>query len=114
MSCAVARGSREAWEDRVEQWRKSGLTAAAFAAELGIKPATLSWWKWKLGRGSVRRRRRASAGTTISPLTFVEMTAPTEAGALEILFPDGVRVRVPSGYDSVALAHLIEALGTRR
>jgi hypothetical protein len=36
----MERVSREAWAKRVERWRGSGLTAAEYAAEIGVKPQT--------------------------------------------------------------------------
>ena len=45
-----ARVEREEWAKRVERWRSSGLTTAAFSAELGINPRTLTYWAWMLKR----------------------------------------------------------------
>jgi hypothetical protein len=62
------RVGREEWAKRVQRWRDSGLTCAEFAAELGINPRTLTYWKWVLekeARGEKRawpaRKRRESA-----------------------------------------------------
>ena len=44
----MARESRETWSLRVVRWKDCGLTAKEFAAEVGIKPHSLSWWKWRL------------------------------------------------------------------
>jgi hypothetical protein len=51
----MERVSREAWAKRVERWRDSGLSAAEYAAEIGVKAHTLSWWKWRLGSGGEER-----------------------------------------------------------
>ncbi len=32
------------------KWRRSGLSARAYAAQEGLKASTLSWWSWKLQR----------------------------------------------------------------
>src|SRR5688572_27597837 len=59
-----SRVAREEWAKRVERWCESGLTAAEFAAELGINARTLTYWKWVLGRkhgarnGPGRRAKR--------------------------------------------------------
>jgi hypothetical protein len=86
----MARESRETWAKRVERWRDSGLTAAEFAAEVGVNPRTLSYWKWRLGskrgrslgsttakRGSKntssrRTRTKKTAALAVRPLSFVE------------------------------------------
>src|SRR5207248_3237360 len=52
------RVSREEWTKRVERWRESGLTCAEFAAELGINPRTLTYWKWMFAK-EARGEKRA-------------------------------------------------------
>jgi hypothetical protein len=67
----------------------SGLSAAQFASEIGVSAMALSWLKWQLGRGEVKKPakgRRASA-TGLSPMTFVEMTSPARGNALEVVLP---------------------------
>lgn len=43
------RRSAAEWAQLVGAWKASGLPLKAFAARQRLKPATLSWWKWKLG-----------------------------------------------------------------
>jgi hypothetical protein len=52
-----ARVAREEWAKRVE-WRDSGLSCAEFAAEVGVNPRTLTYWKWVLGK-EARGEKRA-------------------------------------------------------
>jgi hypothetical protein len=124
------RESRETWAKRVERWTDSGLTAKEFAAEVGVNPHSLKWWKWRLSsaparpsteRAAVRRmapgaRRRGSKAPSVatSPLTFVEIPAATAAEPLELVLPSSVRVRVPSGFDAAALGRLLDVLDARR
>jgi hypothetical protein len=44
--------NRAEWAKRVARWEGSGLTAKEFAAELGINPRSLVFWKWQLGKWS--------------------------------------------------------------
>jgi transposase-like protein len=37
------------WAAIVEQHEQSGQTIRAFAAQHGLNPQTLSWWRWKVG-----------------------------------------------------------------
>jgi len=46
----MARSSSEQWAKRVERWKASGLSAKDFAAEAGLKPSTLAYWRWRLSR----------------------------------------------------------------
>ena len=120
---------REQWAKRVERWKDSGLSAKEFAAELGINERSLSWWRWQLSKGETtapserRRRRRRSQPTsaaitkpaTITPLTFVEMTAiPITKDALEVILPTTVRICVRAGFDEGTLGRLLDVLERRR
>ena len=117
----------ETWAKRVERWRDSGLSAKEFAAETGINPRSLSWWRWHLAKGEpvaevpARRRRRSRAITTpatkspmITPLTFVEMAAPISTSALEVILPSTVRICVRPGFDDATLGRLLDVLERRR
>jgi transposase len=119
------RADRETWAKRVERWNDSGLSATAFAAEVGINARSLTWWRWHLAKGetapapTARRRRRSRAAVTttrtsaaLSPITFVEMTSPVSADALEIILRS-VRVCVRPGFDDATLGRLLDVLERR-
>ena len=117
----MERADRETWAKRVERWKDSGLSAKEFATEIGVTPKALSWWKWQLGRNtqgpktSARKPRKPrKAKTGVSPMTFIEMTPRSGTGALEIVWPSGVAIRVPADVDPVALARVIEVIEKRR
>ena len=103
----MAAGSREVWAEHVARWRVSGLTAAEFARRHRLAEASLKWWKWKLGS----KRPKAAP---VSPLTFVEMTAPTRRESLELVLASGVEIRVPADFDEAALVRLLDVLDRRR
>jgi transposase len=117
---------RDTWTKRVERWKDSGLSAKAFAAEMGINARSLSWWRWHLAKGEsppapIRRRRRRSPSSdttmaraaTISPITFVEMAAPAATDGLEIILRTRVRVCVRPGFDDATLGRLLDVLERR-
>lgn len=121
----MSRSTREEWAARVARWRASGLTATKFASEVGISARSLSWWKWRLAskpgsdspkRALARRIPRpiAPPATTISPLTFVEMSAVSETDRLEVVLPSRVRIRVRPGFDASTLGRLLDVLEARR
>jgi hypothetical protein len=56
----MAKGRREQWKKRVEQWVESGLGGAEFAARAGLKESTLRHWKWQLGYEERQRAARAN------------------------------------------------------
>ena len=77
----MERADRETWAKRVERWKDSGLSSKEFAAEIGVTPSALSWWKWRLGKNGETenapppRRQRRAKKTEVSPMTFVEMSS---------------------------------------
>lgn len=113
------RTSREEWAKRVERWGDSGLTAKEYAAEIGIKAHTLSWWKWRLSsdtpaQGRRRRARRApTAGAGATPLTFVEMATAVTHEPLQVVLPSSIRILVPSTFDAPTLGRLLDVVGRR-
>jgi hypothetical protein len=98
------RESREQWEERVAQWRASGLTAREFAARNRLKVHTLRHWAWKLGRetGDVASLARVPA--------LIEVHARAAADDRFEIELDGRRVRVPPSFDPDALRRLLAAL----
>jgi hypothetical protein len=113
----MERVDRETWAKRVERWKDSGLSAAEFATEIGVTPKALSWWKWQLGKGEKRKatqRRPRARKVALSPMTFVEMSAPARSDALELVLPGGVRILVRTPVDSDALGRVLDVLEKRR
>jgi hypothetical protein len=107
----MAAGTREVWAKRVERWQASGLTVSQFARQHRLSETSLKWWKWKLGSA---RRAPATKAATPSPLTFVELAAPMQREALELVLASGAVVRVPADFDETALARLLDVLERRR
>jgi hypothetical protein len=135
----LAESRRQEWAARVQRWKDSGLSATEFAAEMGLNPRTLSYWKWKLGResdnepaegasskgsGKPKARSRGSKKSTKAgsgegprPVELVEMTqsgasgSPAQAGQFELQTGDGRwRLRVPAGFDGGELRRLMAAM----
>jgi len=123
----MRRETREAWGRRVERWKRSGLTAARFAAREGVNAGTLAFWKWKLGRdagGDRRPDRGDGRGRGDKRVGFVEMVTATAlpapvtdarpAAAFEVVVPGGYRVRIAPGFERAVLAELLDVLEGRR
>ena len=69
---------------------------------------------WKEGADCETARRSRTPKAAVTPLTFVEMSAPVKSEPNEIVFPSGVRVRVSASVDSEAPDRVIAALDGRR
>ena len=112
--------SRETWAKRVEAWKASGLGAKEFGAKFGIKPKSLEWWKWNLGAEAVRAKREPASAksaqlavTAMAPLTFVEMPTGLGKEPIEVVLANGVRIRVPIGFEVTTLLRLLDVLERR-
>ena len=124
-----SRVARDEWAKRVERWRDSGLSCAEFAAELGINPRTLTYWKWmfkKEARGEKRvwrtrarktrapRVQRAAASERPHPdpvvAGLVEIQAAPRDGRFELELGAGRRLRVPASFDATELRRLLDVL----
>lgn len=109
------RRSRQWWERTVKRWRRSRLTAQAFAEREGLAVSTLRWWSSELGRGTRAKREQGKRGKSRSPRPLevrVERTStlPTPATGIEVECR-GVVVRLPAGTDAAYVASLAAALG---
>jgi hypothetical protein len=104
----MARESRAVWAKRVERWQRSGLSGAAFAAQKGIKEATLRHGEWQLGRSGPAKSRAAE---------FIEVLAEPralDAGStlLELVMGE-LRIVVPVGFDEDTLRRLLRVVESR-
>lgn len=118
------RERREAWERRVERWRRSGLSAQRFAAREGVRAATLTWWRWRLTQdrpSAETSPRERSAARAVVPTDFVELIPVTRSssgrdgsGALEVELAAGYRVRLTGDFSGEALTRLLNVLEARQ
>jgi transposase len=121
------RTTKDEWAKRVERWQDSGLSSGEFAAETGINPRSLMYWKWRLkkesrdaggadgapppsSRGPRQPRRRGPVDAEAVPLPLVELKAAATDGRFELELGNGRRVRVPSEFEPAALQRLLTIL----
>ena len=117
----MGRESKEVWAKRVERWRDSGLSAAEFAAEVGVNENSLRHWGWRMK--AEKRSTKPKAATTVEPVQWVEVIAatkeqepppspPTTPGEkLELVLASGMTVRVPAAFEAEALRRLLAVVG---
>ena len=93
----------------------AGEPIIELAAEAGVKPATVRWWRSELRRrdrvqGSVPERRKEIAGD-LPRFLPVRIAPPTETSATPIeLITDRGRVILRPGFDEGTLARLLAVL----
>ena len=92
------------WTERVEEFQRSGRTAAAFVSGRGYTVSALKYWERKL---KASPPRPLSLARVVRPGTVVE---PTADGAIELLI-GSARIVVRRGFDPVLVRELVAALG---
>ena len=107
------RSRREQWVERVEGWRRSGLSAKRFAESIGVSAGTLTHWAWRLGRESRRQLTRRAPRVVEAPSpAMIEIVSAGSAAAsrFEVHLISGHRVHVPAAFDTTALKRLVAVL----
>ena len=86
------RTPREKREQILDEYERSGMTGAAFAAMVGMKYPTLASW--------VQQRRKHGAGATEAvpgAVRWVEAVAETESMGAAVARGRGMRVQIGAG-----------------
>jgi hypothetical protein len=87
----------------VEQFRRSGLTRAAFSRQYGIPLATLSWWLTKARRAANLPVPVVFSEVALPPATM----RPNHPWAMEIVGVSGITVRCREALTVRDLARLL-------
>lgn len=114
LEAAEMQTRRAEWAERVGQWRRSGLTAKAFARLAGVKAGSLTHWAWRLGRDARRGGTGLQAAEAPRPSALVEITPAGGADEpFELEVRSGWRLRIPASFDAAALVRLLTVLEAR-
>jgi transposase len=97
--------TRQLWQQRLDRFRKSGLTVPVFCKREGISTASFYTWRRRLYADSTPP---AADTTHLVPVRLV--TSATDA-PVELLLPSGVVLRLTSDADLVWLKQLLGLLG---
>ena len=102
------RSTAEARAEAVAEYRRSGLSATAFAKMAGISKNTC--WNWLQSHGLTQKRAPAKSNAH-PPVRFVEVAAQTApASALLVRLPGGATVEVADERQAVLVARLVQSL----
>lgn len=105
---ARARQSRAWWSKTIERYKRSGLTARAYAAREGLSASTLSWWSSQLVRGT-RAQRGSQRAVALEVQLGGGEPQRSGPGVLEVELRDAV-LRLPAGTDPKYVAALVHEL----
>ena len=98
----AARWSADYARTVVDQWKASGQSAVAFAAQHGIHASRLSYWSKQL-----EPSQDGPTATTFVAVPVEASAAPSGAVEIEV---DGVVVRLREGTDARYVVQLVRAL----
>lgn len=108
-------GKGRVWGGRIEAWRRSGESQAAYCRRHGLKRALFVYWK--------RRLEEPDAGITgCSTIQLVEVPAArgsngangSAAATGVVLVAAGWRVELEAGFDEAALRRVLTVLEAGR
>jgi Transposase len=112
------------WRRTIRQQEKSGLTVPDFCRREGLKDWTFRWWRQELARRDqqpLSAPRRQQEGPPIEatpaflPVRIIDQEpfAPQPPPPIEIVWPTGPTVRVPTGFDPRTLGDILAVLEGR-
>lgn len=90
------------WKEHLVEWRRSGLTQAAYCRQLELSLARFGYWRRTLGK--------AAASSALVPIVVGEAVTPD--AAIEVQLPNGLRAHLPIGMAPSHWAPVIRALRT--
>jgi transposase len=88
------------WRRWIGQWQQSGLSVRVFCARHQL--AEQSFYAWR------REIRQRDAAATFVPVQLVAEDKPPPS-PFEVVLPGGRLLRVPPGFDALALRQLLAA-----
>jgi transposase len=97
--------TRQCWQQRLERFRRSGLTVSAFCDREGISVASFYLWRRRLQHDLPAP---AADAPRLVPVRLV--TAPAST-SVELVLPSGCILRLPSDCDLDWLRQLLPLLG---
>jgi transposase-like protein len=101
------RSTVEARAEAVAEYRRSGLSASAFAKMAGISKNT--FWNWLHSQGLTQKRgSMPSKSSSHTPVRFVQVAAP--AVTLLVRLPGGATVEVADERQAMLAARLVQSL----
>jgi hypothetical protein len=103
------------WQERLENYKASGLEVSVFCLQEGFSPTTFYKWAGRLKDGipeSMVAEKAAREQAESGEAVFVPITLKASPVVIEL--PNGGIVRLPLGVGQVVLLEVIRAVGALR
>ena len=98
------------WRDRLTRLARTNLSIEEFAAREGVRPASLRWWRWRLGSDAKKVRALtplARAAGAVPSFVEVAPASETPSSRYEVVLTNGRVVRVPAEFNNSELARVL-------
>ena len=108
----MAEKKLDRWKSLITDWQESGETREVFCRERDLKISTFSYWRTKINK----HNKLGNTGTG-APLkdSFIRYSLPSSvSNGFTIEWPDGMKLRLPSGISLQEIAELLGALKGHR
>src|SRR5262245_15657097 len=93
------------WQQRLDRFRRGGLTVPAFCKREGVSTASFYAWRRRIGHDP------APPVSDTPCLVPVRLGAPPASAPVELLLPSGLVLRLPSEVELDWLRQLLGLLG---
>lgn len=103
------RRTRSEWVEEVGRWRRSGQSAAEYAAQHGLHPGTLVVWGGKIGKEATVSTARATRFLPVRVSSGARETSTAERGEIEVVLVNGRCVRVRGEVPCEVVARMLDA-----
>jgi hypothetical protein len=102
------------WRDRVARQLASGLSVAQFCAQERCARSAFYRWKCALSLASTRKGRSLATRSPFLPVAVRLVDSnTTQPVPIEADFPNGIRLRIPTGNASLACRLVCTIAGSR-
>ena len=112
----VRAAKEAAWRQRIEHWKRSGLTQAAFCRQRGLSIANFHWWRKRLSarNGEPRLEGRAFVPVRLKEEALSAGARWRDTWSCEVICRCGVKIRLrkrPSAAWLNQLANVLAGAG---
>ena len=97
-------------KNMITNWKKSGLSQAAFCRREAIALSTLNYWIRKTGRS--KRKPRKQQKQNFVEVKKPQRPLPSHHSSIELVTPPGFKITLPSGFSGGDLQQVLSALKT--
>ena len=90
------------WKQKLQEYRKSGLSRRTFSEQIGVNKSTLDYWFARISK-----EKRTKGLVEVKP-TSIPVTNPT----IQIVVADKYRIEVHSDFDTHLFGEVVKTLET--